>query len=57
MTDKKFVTLQDLRQPGTRRVLEAMKTIRNDAPVLFDEAPIAAEELSNGRSESGQVLE
>ena len=55
MTDKKFITLQDLRQPGMRRVLEAMKTIRDDAPALFDEAPIAAQQLSNGCSESGQL--
>ena len=57
MADNKFITLQDLRQPGMQRILEAMKAIRDEAPALFDEASIAAQELSKSRSESGQVLQ
>jgi len=39
MTEKNFITLQDLRQPGMRHILEAMKTIRNEAPVFANRGP------------------
>ena len=57
MTDKEFIALQDLRQPGMRRALEAMKTIRDEALAAFDEAPIAAQEPSKDRGENGPVLQ
>lgn len=57
MADKKIITHQVLRQPGMRRILEAMMTVRNEAPALFDEASIAAEELSKSRSERGAAAQ
>ena len=55
MQDRKWMKLEELRQPGMRRVLEAMKQIEEDAPGLVNEAKIAAAELSKGRSDGGRL--
>ncbi len=56
MSDRKWIALEELRQPGVRRILEAMKSIKDEAPALFDDASIAAKELSKNRAEGGHVL-
>jgi hypothetical protein len=55
--ERQRIALEELRQPGMRRILEAMKSIRYEAPALFDEASIAAQEPSKSRSESGPALQ
>jgi hypothetical protein len=54
MLDGKWIDL-DLRQPGTRRILEALRQIEEEAPGLVNEAAIAAAELKNGRGSGGHV--
>jgi hypothetical protein len=54
MHDGKWVEL-DLRQPGTRRVLEALRQIEEEAPGLIDDAVLAATELAKGRGNGGRV--
>jgi hypothetical protein len=44
----------DVRQPGMRRILEALRQIEEEAPVLLDDATLAAE-LSRARSDGGRV--
>jgi hypothetical protein len=55
MQNGKWIKLDDLRQPGMRRVLEAMKQIEEEAPGLLDEAALAATQLSKGRGNGGHV--
>ena len=54
MPDGKWIEL-DLRRPGTRRILEALRQIEEEAPGLIDEAALAATVLAEGRGNSGQV--
>lgn len=54
MHDGKWVEL-DLRQSGTRRILEALRQIEEEAPGLIDEAALAASELATGRGNGGRV--
>lgn len=42
MTKKKWVKLEELRQPGMRRILEAMKLIQEEQPGLIEQASLAA---------------
>ena len=54
MQDAKWIEL-DLRRPGTRRILEALRQIEEEAPGLIDEATLAATELAKGRGNGGRV--
>ena len=54
MTDGKWIEL-DVRQPGRRRILEALRQIEEEAPGLLDDAALAANELSRTRSDGGYV--
>jgi hypothetical protein len=55
MNDAKWIKLDDLRRPGTRRILEALKQIEEEAPGLIDAAALAATELAKRRNDSGRV--
>jgi hypothetical protein len=55
MRDGKWIKLEELRQPGIRRVLEAMQLLEEEAPGLLDDAIIAATELTKGRDEGGRT--
>jgi len=55
MRDGKWIKLEELRQPGIRRVLEAMQLLEEEAPGLLDDATIAATELTKGRDEGGRT--
>jgi hypothetical protein len=57
MADRKCIALEELRQPGMRRILEAMMSIKDDAPALFDDASIAAKDLSKARAEGRHMLQ
>ena len=48
---------RNAQRPGTRRVLEAMQSIEDEAPCLVNEASIAAAELAKGRGKGGHVPE
>ena len=52
MTEKKWVKPEESRQPGMRRVLEAMKLIQEEQPGLIEEASLAARTPS---AENGPV--
>ena len=54
MQDGKWIEL-DLRRPGTRRILEALRQIEEEAPGLIDEAALAATELAKRRGNGGRV--
>jgi hypothetical protein len=54
MQDGKWIEL-DLRRPGTRRILEALRQIEEEAPGLIDEATLAATALAKGRGNGGHV--
>jgi hypothetical protein len=55
MQDRKWMKLEELRQPGLRRILDALKQIEEEAPGLVDEAALAAAELSKRRSDGGRM--
>ena len=55
MQDRKWMKLEDLRQPGMRRLLEAMKQIEEEAPGLLDDATLAATQLAKGRGSGGHA--
>ena len=54
MPDGKWIEL-DVRQPGMRRILEALRQLEEEAPGLLDDAALAATELSRTRSNGGHV--
>ncbi len=54
MPDGKWIDL-DVRQPGMRRILEALRQIEEEALGLLDDAALAATELSRTRSNGGHV--
>jgi hypothetical protein len=54
MPDGKWIDL-DLRRPGTRRILEALRQIEEEAPGLIDEATLAATELAKGHGDGGRM--
>ena len=54
MPDGKWIDL-DLRRPGTRRILEALRQIEEEAPGLIDEATLATTELAKGRGNGGHI--
>ena len=43
--------------PGIRRVLDAMKAIREERPGLLEEASLAAGELAKDRGDGGRMPE
>ncbi len=55
MKDRKWIKLDDLHQPGMRRILDAFKQVQEDNPGLVDAAAIAAAELAKGRNDGGRV--
>jgi hypothetical protein len=55
MQDRKWMKLEELRQLGMRRVLDALKQIEEEAPGLVNEAALAAAELSKARSDGGRM--
>lgn len=54
MPDGKWIEL-DVRQPGMRRILEALRQIEEEAPGLLDDATLAVTELSRAPSDGGRV--
>jgi hypothetical protein len=54
MPDGKWMGL-DIRQPGMRRILDALRQIEEEAPGLVEDAAIAATELSKTYSDGGRV--
>jgi hypothetical protein len=54
MPDGKWIDL-DVRQPGMRRILDALRQIEEEAPGLVEDAAIAATALSKRRSDGGRV--
>jgi hypothetical protein len=54
MPDGKWIEL-DVRQPGMRRILEALRQIEEEAPGLFDDATLAVTELSRAPSDGERV--
>ena len=54
MSDGNWIDL-DVRQPGMRRILDALRQIEEEAPGLVEDAAIAAKELSKTRSDGGRV--
>ncbi|WP_157100017.1 hypothetical protein [Rhodoplanes sp. Z2-YC6860] len=55
MPDRKWMKLDDLRQPGMRRIFDALKQIEEEAPGLVEDAAVAAAVLSKGRSDGGRM--
>jgi hypothetical protein len=49
MQDGKWIEL-DLRRPGTRRILEALRQIEEEAPGLIDEAALAGRDRTRKRA-------
>jgi hypothetical protein len=54
MQDGTWIDL-DLRRPGTRRILDALRQLEEEAPGLLDDATLAATELAKGRGNGGHV--
>jgi hypothetical protein len=54
MPDGKWIEL-DVRRPETRRILEALRQIEEEAPGLIDEAALAATELAKARGSGGHA--
>lgn len=54
MTDENWIKVDDLRQPGTRRILDAMRQIREEAPGLIEEALAAS--LALAKRQNGGPL-
>lgn len=57
MPNREWIALEELRQPGMRRILEAMRSVKNEAPALFNDTSIEAKELSKSRAEDRCVLQ
>jgi hypothetical protein len=55
MSDRKWTKLEELREPGMRRILDALKQIEEEAPGLVNEAAVAAAELAKARSDGGRM--
>ena len=54
MSDRKWINFDEVRHPGMRRILEAMRQIEEEAPGLLDEAMTASIELAK-RRDGGRV--
>jgi hypothetical protein len=46
---------EELRRPGMRRILEALKAIKEERPGLLEEASLAAGELAKRRRDGGRM--
>jgi hypothetical protein len=55
VAETKWMKLEELRQPGMRRILEAMRLIEEEAPGLVNEAALAAAVLAKSRNEGGHM--
>jgi len=55
MQDRKWMKLEEPRQPGMRRIFDALKQIEEEAPGLVKEAALAAAALSKARSDGGRM--
>ena len=55
MQDRKWMKLEEMRQPGMRRIFDALKQIEDEAPGLVNEAAVAAAELAKSRSDGGRM--
>ena len=55
MADRKWMKLDELRQPGMRRIFDALKQIEDEAPGLVNEAVVAAAELAKSRRDGGRM--
>ncbi|WP_068015111.1 hypothetical protein [Rhodoplanes sp. Z2-YC6860] len=53
MSDRTWIKLDALRQPGMRRVLEAMKLVEQEAPKLVREAVLASDPGRNTQADVG----
>jgi hypothetical protein len=45
MQNRKLMKLDEFRQPGMRRILEAVKAIERETPTLISQASIARSQL------------
>ena len=54
MHERERMKPEELREPGMRRVLEAMKQIKEESPGLLDKASLAASELVRGQNGGGR---
>ena len=54
MQDGKWIDL-DLRRPGTRRILDALRQLEDEVPGPLEDAALAATELAKGRGNGGHV--
>ena len=57
MRGDKWTNLDELRQPGIRRVLEAIKALEHERPGLLEKAVLAASELTKNRGDGGRIPE
>jgi hypothetical protein len=57
MRADKWTEHDELRQPGMRRILDALKAIKEEQPGLLEEASLAAGELAKRRGDGGRVPE
>jgi hypothetical protein len=57
MRPDKWGEQEDLRRPGMRRILDAMKAIKHERPGLVEEASLAAGELAKGRGDGERMPE
>jgi hypothetical protein len=56
MTELKPIKLDDLRRPGMRRVLDALKQVEEEAPGLIDQA-LNASFARSIRQDGGQMAQ
>jgi len=54
MHERERMKPEELREPGMRRVLEAMKQIKEESPGLLDKASLGASELVRGQNGGGR---
>ena len=55
MQDRKWMKLEELRPPGMRSVLGALKQIEEEAPGLVGEVTLTANALSKARNDGGRM--
>jgi hypothetical protein len=48
---------EQLRRPGMRRILDALKAIKEERPGLVEKATLAAGELAKRRGQGGRIPE
>jgi hypothetical protein len=55
MRKDKRTEREELNRPGMRRILDALKAIREEQPGLVEEASLAAGELARRRGDGGRT--